>query len=130
MTNFDDYAQDDFFQELEIDQSKILDYSISEKIAALDPAGQKDFWWQFYQQARQMHRFFVASSELRANFDVDAVYNRRNADEVYLARPAGSQLSGPCLLLQGVIDSFGFDKNDRPESCQSLFVPENEAAFS
>lgn len=129
MTDYNDEFDDDYVEGLEIDPSEILDYSISETLADLNAEEKAAFWCSFYQQARQMHRFFITSADLRENFDVDVIYNRRNQDVVYQAIPAGCGKEGPCLLLQGVIDDYTFSEDDTLESRQFLFIPENESAL-
>lgn len=129
MTDYNNEYDNDCLEDLEIDPSEILDYSISEKISGLCGEEKAAFWRSFYQQARQLHRLFITSVDLRENFDVDVIYNRRNQDAVYQAIPAGCGKEGPCLLLQGVIDDYTFSEDDTLESRQSLFIPENESAF-
>lgn len=129
MTDYSNEYDNDYLEDLEIDPSEVLDYSISETLAGLNAEEKVAFWRSFYQQAQQMHRLFIVSSDLRENFDVDVIYNRRNQDAVYQATPAGCKKDGSCLLLQGVIDHYTFSEDDSLESRQSLYVPENESAF-
>jgi alpha-acetolactate decarboxylase len=51
MTDYNDDFDDDYVEELEIDSSEILDYSISETLADLNVEEKAAFWRSFYQQA-------------------------------------------------------------------------------
>lgn len=49
MTDYNNEYDNDYLEDLEIDPSEILDYSISEKIAGLCGEEKAAFWRSFYQ---------------------------------------------------------------------------------
>lgn len=49
MTDYNNEYDNDYLEDLEIDPSEILDYSISEKLASLCGEEKAAFWRSFYQ---------------------------------------------------------------------------------